>query len=110
MEEWYRHKTLEKVSERIVFYQKYFDLKPTDVRVKEQKKRWASCTPKGELIFNWRCAMAPSWVLDYVVVHELCHLLVMDHSKEFWSQVERIMPDYDKRWKWLRNYGIRMDL
>ncbi|WP_281092526.1 M48 family metallopeptidase [Fusibacter bizertensis] len=107
---WYRHKTLEKVNERIVFYQKYFDLKPADVRVKEQKKRWASCTSKGELIFNWRCVMAPSWVLDYVVVHEMCHLQVMDHSKEFWSLVERIMPDYDNRRKWLRNYGIRMDL
>lgn len=110
MEEWYRLKTLEKVYERIAYYQRYFDVEPTDVRVKEQKKRWASCTVKRELLFNWRCTMAPSWVFDYIVVHEMSHMLIMDHSREFWSLVERIMPDYEKRREWLKNYGIKMDL
>lgn len=110
MEEWYRQKTLEKVYERIDYYQRYFDVEPTNVRVKEQKKRWASCTVKRELLFNWRCTMAPSWVLDYIIVHEMSHMLIMDHSKEFWSLMERIMPDYEKRREWLKNYGIKMDL
>ena len=110
MEEWYRQKTLEKVQERIAYYQRYFDVEPTDVRVKEQKKRWASCTVKRELLFNWRCTMAPSWVLDYIVVHEMCHMLQMDHSKEFWILVDRIMPDYEIRREWLKNYGVKMDL
>lgn len=110
MEEWYRQKTLEKVHERIAYYKRYFDVEPTDIKVKEQKKRWASCTSKRELLFNWRCAMAPSWVLDYIVVHEMSHMFIMDHSKDFWSLVERIMPDYEKRREWLKNYGIKMDL
>lgn len=110
MEEWYRKKTLEKVNERIEYYQRYFNVKPTDIRVKEQRKRWASCTIKKELLFNWRCAMAPSWVLDYIVVHEMCHMIYMDHSKEFWTLLGRVLPDYERRKEWLKNYGIRMDL
>lgn len=110
MEQWYRLKTLEKVMERIDYYQKFFDDSPANVKVKEQKKRWASCTSKRELLFNWRCAMAPTWVLDYIVVHEMCHMVHMDHSKGFWNLVERIMPDYEKRREWLKNYGIKMNL
>lgn len=110
MEQWYRQKTLEKVLERIDYYLKFFDQSPTSVKIKEQKKRWASCTVNRELYFNWRCTMAPAWVLDYIVVHELCHMVHMDHSKGFWSLVERIMPDYEKRREWLKNYGIKMDL
>jgi|LGOV01.1.fsa_nt_gb predicted metal-dependent hydrolase len=110
MEAWYRQKTLEKVVEKIAYYQKYFNVEPMDIKVKEQKKRWASCTPKKELLFNWRCVMAPSWVMDYIVVHEMCHMIYMDHSREFWQLVERIMPDYDRRREWLKNYGIKMDL
>lgn len=110
MEVWYRQKTLEKVVERVAYYQKFYEVEPSAIRVKEQKKRWASCTSKRELLFNWRCAMAPAWVLDYIVVHEMSHMLIMDHSKDFWSLMERIMPDYDKRREWLKNYGIKMDL
>ena len=110
MEDWYRQKTLEKVVERVAYYQKYFEVEPAIIKVKEQKKRWASCTSKRELLFNWRCTMAPSWVLDYIVVHEMCHMIYMDHSREFWSLLNRIMPDYEKRRKWLKNYGIKMDL
>ena len=110
MESWYRQKTLEKVTERIEYYQRYFDVQPTSIKVKEQKKRWASCTSKKELLFNWRCVMAPSWVLDYIVVHEMCHMIHMDHSKDFWLLLKNILSDYKKRREWLRNFGIRMDL
>lgn len=110
MEQWYRQKTLNKVMERIDYYLRFFDQSPTSVKVKEQKKRWASCTAKRELYFNWRCTMAPTWVLDYIVVHELCHMFHMDHSKAFWSFVDHIMPDYENRREWLKNYGIKMDL
>lgn len=110
MQEWYRNKTLEKVIEKVNYYEKYFDIKPSDIKVKEQKKRWASCTVKQELMFNWRCSMAPSWVLDYIVVHEMCHMMHMNHSKEFWNLLERIMPDYQKKRDWLKVYGIKMEL
>lgn len=110
MEQWYREKTWEKVLERIQYYQRFFKKKPTYVRVKEQQKRWASCTSNDELLFNWRCVMAPSPVLDYIVVHEMCHMYYKNHSQEFWDMLASIMPDYERRKEWLKKYGIRMDL
>lgn len=110
MENWYREKTLAKVKERIEYYKSYFNDEVTDVKVKEQKKRWASCTSKNELLFNWRCVMAPAFVLDYIVVHEMCHMEYKNHSKDFWNRVCTVMPDYDSRRTWLRNNGMKMDI
>lgn len=110
MEAWYREKTEEQVKKRIKYYQKYFNKKPTAIRVKEQKKRWASCTSNNELLFNWRCVMAKSTALDYIVIHEMCHMYYMNHSQEFWDLVASVMADYEVRKEWLRDYGIRLDL
>ena len=110
LEKWYREKTLKKVKERIKHYEHYFRYKINDVKVKEQKKRWASCTKNNELLFNWRCIMAPSNVLDYIIVHEMCHMKYKNHSKEFWNEVIRILPDCEYRRQWLRNNGIKLDL
>lgn len=110
MENWYREKTLAKVKERVSYYSSYFNDEVTTVKVKEQKKRWASCTSKNELLFNWRCVMAPVFVLDYIVVHEMCHMEYKNHSKEFWNRVCAVMPDYEVRKLWLRNNGIKMDI
>ena len=110
MENWYREKTLAKVKERVSYYSSYFNNEVTTVKVKEQKKRWASCTSKNELLFNWRCVMAPVFVLDYIVVHEMCHMEYKNHSKDFWNRVCAVMPDYEVRRAWLRNNGIKMDI
>lgn len=110
METWYREKTEEQVNKRIKYYQKYFNKNPKAIKVKEQKKRWASCTSNDELLFNWRCVMAKSTALDYIVVHEMCHMYYMNHSKEFWDLVASVMSDYEVRKDWLRDYGIRLDL
>ena len=110
MEKWYREKTLAKVKERVSYYSSYFNNEVTTVKVKEQKKRWASCTSKNELLFNWRCVMAPVFVLDYIVVHEMCHMEYKNHSKDFWNRVYAVMPDYEVRKLWLRNNGIKMDI
>lgn len=110
LENWYREKTLEKVKERVKYYQGYFKDKVSDVKVKEQKKRWASCTARNILLFNWRCAMAKSSVLDYIVVHELCHMEYKDHSKVFWDRLSSVMPDYQERKQWLKENGIKLDL
>lgn len=110
MEEWYRKKTLEKVEKKIKYYKEYFDVSPNLIKVKEQKKRWASCSSNRNLMFNWRCAMAPSGVIDYVVVHEMCHMIHLNHSREFWQLVGNIMPNYKDKKEWLRNNGIRMNL
>lgn len=110
MEAWYREKTEEQVKKRIKYYQKFFSKKPTAIKVKEQKKRWASCTSNDELLFNWRCVMAKSTALDYIVVHEMCHMYYMNHSQEFWNLVSSVMADYEVRKEWLRDYGIRLDI
>ncbi|MFL0270114.1 M48 family metallopeptidase [Candidatus Clostridium radicumherbarum] len=110
LEEWYRKKALIKINERINYYSHYFDRKPSAVKVKEQKKRWASCTSKDELLFNWRCIMAPSNIIDYIIVHEMCHMYHKDHSKEFWSMVNGVLPDYEGRKLWLRDNGIKLDI
>ena len=110
LEKWYRDKTLKRVNERIEYYQRYFGDNVNHVKVKEQKKRWASCTKNNELLFNWRCVMAPSNVLDYIVVHEMCHMKNKNHSKEFWDDILRVLPDYDCRRQWLKTNGIKLDL
>lgn len=110
LEGWYREKALQKINERVKYYSHFFNKQPKIIKVKEQKKRWASCTSKDELLFNWRCAMAPAYIMDYIVVHEMCHMYYKDHSKEFWNMVSGIMPDYEGRRMWLRENGIKLDL
>lgn len=110
LENWYREKTLLRVNERVNYFKQYFNMSPKDIKVKEQKKRWASCTSSNELLFNWRCSMAPANILDYIVVHEMCHMLYKDHSKEFWDKVSAVMLDYEMRREWLRNNGIKLDI
>ncbi len=78
------------------------------VRIKSQKTRWGSCSSKGNLNFNWRLVLAPDWVMDYVVVHELCHLKHLNHSKDFWLTVGSYMPEYKTAVKWLKQNGAVM--
>lgn len=110
LKNWYKEKTLLRLKERVSYYQSYFKDEVSGIKVKDQKKRWASCTVKNELLFNWRCIMSPSNVFDYIVVHEMCHMEIKDHSKGFWDRVCSVMSDYDLRRQWLKNNGIKMDL
>jgi predicted metal-dependent hydrolase len=75
------------------------------IRIGDQRSRWGSCSPKGVLSFNWRLVLAPFETLDYVVVHELCHLRVPNHSRRFWSLVESLRPDWREERDWLREFG-----
>jgi len=75
------------------------------ITIRNQKTRWGSCSSKGNLNFNCLLMLAPDEVVDYVVIHELCHLIEMNHSKAFWKQVEQMMPDYKKHRKWLKDHG-----
>lgn len=80
------------------------------ITIRDQKTRWGSCSAKGTLSFNWRLMLAPPAVLDYVVVHELCHLTHMDHSPAFWALVEQVCPDYRAHRKWLKEHGRELVL
>ena len=75
------------------------------ISVRRQRSKWGSCSGKGNLNFNCLLLLAPAEVLDYVVVHELCHRLHMDHSPAFWAEVARILPDYRKGRQWLKENG-----
>lgn len=75
------------------------------ITIRSQKTRWGSCSAKGNLNFNCLLMLAPDEVIDYVIVHELCHRLEMNHSPAFWSLVESVLPDYKTRQKWLKDYG-----
>ena len=73
--------------------------------IRNQKTRWGSCSSTGAMSFNWRLLLAPEEILDYVVWHEACHLLVLDHSPSFWALVERHVPHYAEPRRWLRRHG-----
>lgn len=107
IENWYREKTREEVDFWIKCYQPHFHVKPNRVVIKEQKRRWGSCSSKNNLNFNWRLSMMPTWVISYIVLHELCHFEQMNHSPEFWAAVEKRMPEYKKAKEWLKENGHR---
>lgn len=77
----------------------------TRLTIREQRTRWASCSSRGAMSFNWRLLLAPSDVLDYVVEHEVCHLEVRDHSRRFWSLLESRLPGWREPAGWLKRYG-----
>jgi predicted metal-dependent hydrolase len=82
----------------------------SDLSIRAQKTRWASCAANGSMSFNWRLLLAPERVLDYVVWHEVCHLQVLDHSPRFWRLLERWYPDYQEDREWLRVNGATLVL
>jgi len=110
LENWYKDKAKEKIKEKIAYYKDYFSIQPKRIVIKDQQKRWGSCTKDHQLLFNWRSIMAPSPVLDYIVVHEMCHMVYRNHSPEFWQLVKKILPDYEQHRAWLKNNGIKFDL
>lgn len=78
------------------------------ITIRNQRTRWGSCSGKGNLNFNCLLMLTPEEVQDYVVVHELCHRKEMNHSVRFWREVEKVMPDYKVRRKWLKEHGGRI--
>ncbi len=97
-------RALERIRERVDHYAPLIGVRPGRIAIREQKTRWGSCSSKGNLNFNWKLIMAPKEVLDYVVIHELCHLHEFNHSPRFWALVQHQMPDYIAWKKWLDNH------
>ncbi|WP_457571650.1 M48 family metallopeptidase [Desulfovulcanus sp.] len=102
---WYKNAALSKISERVEKYANLTGLRPDRVKITRAQKRWGSCSVKGSVNFSYRLIMAPLPVVDYVVVHELVHLLENNHSRRFWNNVKVLMPDYEKHEQWLKENG-----
>lgn len=110
LEKRYRQAAKEYVPKRVDYYASVLGVSYERIRIAEQKTRWGSCSSKGTLSFNWKLMLAPPKVLDYVVVHELCHIKEMNHSPRFWKLVEEIMPDYKEYRTWLKENGNTLQL
>ena len=99
---------LKVIPARVEYFARVIGVTYGKITIRNQKTRWGSCSSKGNLNFNCLLMLAPPEVLDYVVVHELCHRKQMNHSKAFWSEVEKVIPDYKEARKWLKEEGSQM--
>jgi hypothetical protein len=99
---WYREEAHKEIPSRCMWFSMKTGHVPTTIRITDARKRWGSCTHKGGLNFSWRLIQASPDIVDYVVVHELVHISQPDHSRKFWNKVREILPDYERRLKWLR--------
>ena len=110
VERWYRQHAETKLKQRVELYACRLGVRPKRILVRSQTKRWASCGPDGALRFNWRIIMAPLSLVDYVVIHELCHLRHASHDGRFWQCVAAVIPDYSERREGLRRNGFKYSL
>lgn len=100
---WYRQAALEHLRQRVEHFSRACAIPYASVGVTAARRRWGSCSGAGRLNFAWRLILCPPDVVDYVVVHELCHIRELNHSPAFWAQVRAILPDYERQLKWLKD-------
>lgn len=110
LEKRYRKSAREIFEKRTTYWHQFTGGLYSSITIRDQKSRWGSCSSSGTLSFNYRLVFAPLKVLDYVVVHELCHLTHMNHSKDFWNMVGTVMPDYKVYKSWLKDHGHELTL
>jgi hypothetical protein len=108
LKSWYKKRFIEVALPRLSYFSDKHELKVKQVRVKEQKTLWGSCSSKNNINLNYLLIMAPMKVIDYVIVHELVHTIHKNHSTKFWQKVETIMPNYKDARKWLKENGYRL--
>ncbi len=104
LESWLRNQARRELLARVAVHAKAVTNQPTRIAVRDQRTRWGSCSSSGTVSFSWRLIMTPPAVLDYVVIHELVHLDIPNHSKSFWSKVGQICPDFELHRQWLRTH------
>jgi len=108
LKSWYKIKFKEIAIPRLNYFSDKYNLKINQVRFKNQKTLWGSCSSKNNINLNYLLVMAPMLVIDYVIIHELVHTVHKNHSENFWNAVEAIMPDYKKAKKWLNKNGYKL--
>ncbi len=111
MVQWYRTQAKEILGGRVFHYSRLMDVRPEKIDVRTQKRLWGCCDYRARAIhLNWQIILSPLSVIDYVVVHELCHLQVPSHSKRFWNKVKKVLPDFALCRQWLKTNHLDMVL
>ena len=105
---WFEHHALVRLTEKTNRFAKMLGVSPRSISVRDFTSRWGSCCSSGNITYNWRIVIAPHSIVDYVVVHELCHLLEHNHSDEFWRNVSKVLPDYQSNKDWLKFNGLKL--
>ncbi len=108
--EWYLLQAQSKIEPLAVFFAENLGVKYNQLKMSEMKYRWGSCTPSNNIIFNWRIIKAPMYVLEYLVAHELVHLIENNHTPEFWSILSIQVPHYEKAKNWLKKNGHHLEV
>ena len=109
-EQWYRDQARKLLAERVQHFAPLVGVSLPRLRITGAERRWGSCSTTGTVSFTWRLIMAPMDVIDYVVVHELAHRREMNHSVRFWALVVSVLPDYEERRRWLKEYGATLTI
>lgn len=110
VEAWYRRAAHDYVHQRMAYYAPLVGRAPARITIRGQKTRWGSCSAGASISINWRLMQASPDIVDYVIVHELCHLLQANHAPRFWREVARVLPDYETRRRRLREFGRNLVL
>ncbi len=108
--DWYKSHAEKRLIEKTKRFSNVIGVKPNSVCVKDYKSRWGSCSAQGDVSYNWRIILAPHSIVDYVVVHELCHMLEHNHSSKYWKHVERYVPNWRECKDWLKQNDIAKEL
>ena len=108
--EWYEAHALARLTEKTNRYAGIMGVSPNSISIRDYKSRWGSCSSKGDISYNWRVIIAPHHIVDYVVVHELCHLKHPNHSPRYWKSVKREISDYEERRQFLRVHSEELQI
>ncbi len=109
-EEYYTEKAQKRFEDKVKYFAPKVGVTPSKITVGNIGFKWGSCNKSGKLAFHWKSIMAKPSVIDYIVVHELCHMLHRDHTNAFWNEVDKVMPNYLDKVEWLKKNGAGMDL
>lgn len=107
---WYKKLAKKVLAERLSFIENRINLKSSSFKIGDSRGRWGSCNSYGNIIINYRVVMLPPAIIDYVLVHELCHLVEMNHSKRFWETVAKFLPNFELQRKAIKEYGFLLNM
>ena len=103
LEEWYKQTLSSLIEKKLIFFEKKIGVKYKSFNIRSYKKRLGSCSNSHDLSFNWKIVMFPEKIIDYIIVHELCHIVYFNHSKLFWNKVAIYCPDFKAHKEWIKN-------